>query len=382
MKTPPPLKESTPAAAPRDPGGAAAALVADDAELDSCMASLGATVGVDTEFMRVRTFYPVPALYQLAGDGGVVLVDAQAPARFTSLKALLLDPARLKIMHSCSEDLEVMARHLELRPVHVVDTQVAHAFLTPHFSASYAKLVEHYLGIGLPKHETRSDWLRRPLTPEQIAYAQEDAVHLGAIWTRQRQALAACGRLDWLIEDMQRTFAASEASPDTWYRSLRGAWRLSSGKLAVLRSLVRWRETEARRRDAPRTWVVADEALLAMARRDELDAEAAAQLLPRRVGARYGRALARAHRQGRDDPAPPPRLPSPLSRRAGETVKRLRAVAVAEAERLGMAPELTARKRDIEALVRYHREHGELPDSFRGWRRNLLGDAFRDLLAG
>ena len=203
------------------------ALVGEDEPLAAGIAALGSTVGVDTEFMRVRTFHPIPALYQLAADGGVMLVDAQAAATFAPLKALLLDPARRKVMHACSEDLEVIAVHLDLRPVNVFDTQLAHAFLAPEYSVGYVKLVDHYLGRTLSQHETRSDWLARPLSAAQLRYAREDAAFLVPIWERQRDALDRSGRLHWFEEDMRRVLSTLPETPDTWYRTIKGVWRLN-----------------------------------------------------------------------------------------------------------------------------------------------------------
>lgn len=364
--------------ADRRPGGDA--LVGHDEALAAGIAALGSTVGVDTEFMRVRTFHPIPALYQLAADDGVLLVDAQAAATFAPLKALLLDPTRAKVMHACSEDLEVIAVHLGLRPVKVLDTQLAHAFLTPEYSAGYVKLVDHYLGRALRQHETRSDWLARPLSDAQIRYAREDAAYLVPIWERQRDALDRCGRLQWFEEDMQRILSTLPETPDNWYRTIKGIWRLNRRELAVLRSLIRWRELEARRRDVPRAWVAADERLATLARRDELRPDDVASVLPRRVAARYGKALARAHRAGLADPEPPARIPPPLKQAATAAVKQMRRMVGETASRLGVAKELVARKRDLEALYRHYRDHQALPDWFGGWRAEVLGIALEDLL--
>ena len=356
------------------------ALVDHDEPLATGIDALGSTVGVDTEFMRVRTFHPIPALYQLAADGSVMLVDAQAAATFAPLKALLLDPARPKVMHACSEDLEVIAVHLDLRPVNVLDTQLAHAFLAPEYSAGYVKLVDHYLDRRLSQHETRSDWLARPLSGAQIRYAREDAGYLVPIWERQRDALDRSGRLHWFEEDMRRILATLPETPDTWYRTIKGAWRLNRRELAVLRSLARWRELEARRRDVPRAWVAADDRLASLARRDELRSSDVASVLPRRAAARYGNALARAHRAGLADAEPPARIPPPLKHAATAAVKEMRSLASETAARLGVAKELVARKRDLEALYRHYRDHRALPDWFDGWRAEVLGVALEELL--
>lgn len=355
-------------------------LITNDEAIAAAVDSFGAEVGMDTEFIRVRTFHPVAALYQIAGDDGVALIDATAPASFTALKNLLLDAQRVKIVHSCSEDFEVVARHLEIRPRAVVDTQLAHAFLSPTLSASYAALAKHYLGVQVGKQETRSNWLLRPLSAAQIAYARLDVAYLKPIWRAQREALHAAGRTDWFEEEM-RHVAAPAVPPERWYRNVKGAWRLKSGELAVLRSLVTWREREARRRDLPRAWTVRDEALFTMARWPCLTAEDVGKVLPERSGRRYAAALVEAHRRGREDPEPPPREPRPLSARGSALAKTLRDIALREAERLNIAPSLLAGKRDVEAAVRHHHDHGELPEHFHGWRRTVIGDPFNEVLA-
>lgn len=357
------------------------ALVATDDELALRVAKLGSPVGVDTEFMRVRTFYPIPALYQLGGEEGVTLVDAQAPATFQALTALLADGERVKVMHACSEDLEVINRQFALRPANVVDTQLAHAFLTPHFSASYAALVEHYLGIALQKHETRSDWLQRPLTQQQIAYACEDAAHLRDIWESERRALAANGRLAWFTEEMAGVLAKPALEPEQSYRAVSGLWRLSARELGVLRSLAAWRERLARSRDLPRAWLVRDPLLLTMAQREPLTEDDLASLLPKRAAVRFAPALLEAHRQGLADPSPPARPPKPLPRAGNDVVKKMQAVVRAAAERLGMAPELLARRRDLVSAYRCFQERGALTAHFDGWRADILHDALAQVLA-
>ena len=174
--------------------------------------------------------------------------------------------------------------------------------------------------------------------------------------------------------------AFAPETPDTWYRTVKGAWRLKTRQLAAFRALVRWREQEARRRDVPRAWVAGDDRLMVMARRDELRPGDVGDVLPRRVASRYGKALSRAHAEGVADTEPPPRIPAPLKQAASAVVKEMRRIAVEVSGELGMATELLARKRDLEALCRHYRDHGVLPESFVGWRAELLAGPFDELL--
>ena len=342
----------------------------------------GDIVGVDTEFMRTRTFYPIPALYQLGGADGVRLIDAQAQQSFASLRALLTDAARTKVMHACSEDMEMIDRHLGLRPAAVVDTQVAHAFLSPDISKSYAAVVEAYLGVDVSKRETRSDWLARPLSSRQLEYAKEDAAHLVPLWSRMRERLVARGRLPWFEDEMQTMLARPAPDPGDYYRGMKGAVRLRPANLSVLRSLATWREHEARRRDVPRGYVVRDEDLVAVAAAAPVSRDALRDRLPRGARRRYVEAIFSACARGwkEFESAPPDPLPRPLSRRQRALAKRMRDCVLAVSERLGLAPELLGRRRLIEACVRRFFATGDLPETLLGWRAPLIGERFLELL--
>ena len=119
-------------------------------------------VGIDTEFIRTRTFFPIAALYQIATEEEFAIVDPLRVSAWGEFKVLLEDASIVKVMHACSEDLEVFARHIGAKPANLFDTQVASAFLGSEFSPSYADLVKRYTGTQLDKHETRSDCLARP----------------------------------------------------------------------------------------------------------------------------------------------------------------------------------------------------------------------------
>ncbi len=96
----------------------------------------------------------------------------------------------VKVLHACSEDLEVLLRLTGKLPQPLFDTQLAAGYLNLGFSMGYSRLVQEVLGIELPKGETRSDWLQRPLSETQVSYAAEDAVHLAELFTACARACA------------------------------------------------------------------------------------------------------------------------------------------------------------------------------------------------
>src|SRR5690554_1631772 len=164
----------------------------------ACVALSNAeTLALDTEFFRESTFYPVPALLQLTAGDAVYLIDPQALEPTESLRALL-SGGPLKLLHASSEDLEVLDVWAGVAVAPVVDTQVAQGLLGEDPAIGYQRLVEHWTGVLLPKEETRSAWLERPLSEAQCLYAALDVVYLLEVWKRQRERLAELKRLAWL----------------------------------------------------------------------------------------------------------------------------------------------------------------------------------------
>ena len=143
-------------------------------------------VAVDTEFMRVDTFYPKAGLIQIGDGQRAFLIDPLLIGNWQPLADLLEDSGVVKVLHACSEDLEVLLRLTGKLPQPLFDTQLAAGYLNIGFSMGYSRLVQDVLGLDLPKGETRSDWLQRPLSETQVSYAAEDAVHLAELVVEHR----------------------------------------------------------------------------------------------------------------------------------------------------------------------------------------------------
>ncbi len=355
-------------------------LVTSDTVLADALSGAG-DVALDTEFMRTDTFFPIPALYQIATTTDLALIDATAELSFDPLMDALSDADRTVVMHACSEDIEVLKTHLGIFPRSLVDTQLAHAFVKAEFSKSYAALVEDYLGVALEKDETRSDWLKRPLTTKQLAYARDDVLHLLPLWAAIRAELERLGRFEWFEAEMDR-IGPNTALPEDYFRTMKGAWRLVPEALRTLKHLATWRELEARRRDVPRARTIRDEHLLTIATWQSISERDLAEVLPRGAVRRYGAALIETFDEAQADAEIPAAPEQPIKSREAAIVKELRGIASVVAEREGMAPELLARKRDVEAVFRSYRDQGTFPDWFGNWRHELIGEPFFTVLEG
>jgi len=345
-------------------------------------------VALDTEFMRVDTFYPKAGLLQVGDGQKAFLIDPLRVRDWQPLADLLEDPQVVKVVHACSEDLEVLLRLTGKLPQPLFDTQLAAGYLNIGFSMGYSRLVQDVLGLDLPKGETRSDWLQRPLSETQVSYAAEDAVHLAELFTALRPRLSD-DKYAWVLEDGAELVAQMrrEVEPQLLYREVKLAWKLSRQQLAVLRELSAWRELEARRRDLPRNRVLREHSLwpIAKTQPDSLSALAKIDDMHPRTLRQDGEFLLQLIKQAGSVPAEqyPPALPEPLPIEASAILKRLRAIGQAEGERLGIAPELMLRKKTLEALLKSGYPNGpyQLPDSLRGWRRERMGQALLDDLA-
>lgn len=353
-------------------------LIETEAALDTAVAQLASAdaIAVDTEFVRRTTFHARPGLLQLSAGHGEYLVDLVALPRPDALRELFLAAHPLKVMHSCGEDLEVLRQLFGDVPGSLFDTQVAAALLGHPLQLSYQKLVRELLDIEVPKDETCSDWCARPLSEAQLEYAALDVRHLLSVFHRLQASLSARGRSRWLDEECARLLADARAGTDpaTAYRAVSNAWRLDPEQLALLAQLVAWRDLAARASDKPRSHVVADNALFAIAQRRPASLQAlrtVAELHPSSLR-RYGNDLLGLVAT---PAAPVPPVPPPLPREARGLAGRLKDLVADVAKGEGLEPEVLIRRRHIESVIESLRDgDGELPPALRGWRRALVGE--------
>lgn len=342
-------------------------------------------IAVDTEFMRSQTYYPKPALVQVNDGSGNYLIDPLAIQNFAPLIELVTDRSVTKVLHSCSEDLEVFQTLLNCAPQNIFDTQMAAALVGYGFSTGYANLVQKVLNVDLPKGETRSDWLQRPLSQAQRLYAAIDVEYLLVVAEKLRRQLLDLERLSWLEEDAGQLGQAlpNNQNPETFYLRIKSAWKLKVNQLAVLQALAAWREQVAQRRDVPRNRVIKEHVLLSLA-----------QDQPQHLGElrKYEGMTERMIRSdgesvigiieetlARDESSWPELLPRPLPPGLTALQKSLKAEVTALAVQLQLAPEALMRKKDYENLVRHaakcvaRGEPAVVTPDLQGWRAQVVG---------
>ncbi|TLY64117.1 MAG: ribonuclease D [Gammaproteobacteria bacterium] len=169
-------------------------------------------VGLDTEFLRERTYRAQLCLVQLSSPGDAACVDPLALTDLTPLAGVLASSAVIKVMHASRQDLEVLMPSTGLvRPV--FDTQIAAALTGLPAQIGYAEAVRRLLGQQLAKSHTRTDWSRRPLSSEQLEYALDDVRYLLPLAARLEEELGRLGRLEWLAEELSSGASAAPWTP-------------------------------------------------------------------------------------------------------------------------------------------------------------------------
>lgn len=338
---------------------------------------------IDTEFLRENTYYPEFCLLQLAGERTLACIDPLKIKHLEPLWELLYQPHITKVFHAGRQDLEIFY-HLHGRlPQPLFDTQVAAPLLGYPEQIGYANLVSEILGVTLEKGHSRTDWSRRPLSPQQVEYAADDVRYLAPMYLRIREKLMALGRLEWLDEDFcHLSDPATYANPpgEAW-RRIKGARKLKGRQLAILRRLAAWREELARQENRPRGWILKDDLLCHIARLKPQTPQALAQLrgLGEKTLKRHGETICRLVNAAASEAMEPlPARPPTLSSEQEALLDLLNAVVRLQAAYHQITPSVLASRKDLELFLSTP-NHSRLAQ---GWRKKLVGNALQDLLEG
>ena len=331
-------------------------------------------IGLDTEFMRERTYYAQLCLMQLSFGDSAVCIDTLALADLSALCTVLRAPAARKVLHAARQDLEVL-HPLTGTLRGLFDTQVAAALIGMPAQVGYGELVKRLLGRSLHKSQTRTDWSRRPLTPAQLTYALDDVLYLPPLAQQLEAQLVSLGRHHWFEEEMAELEATEsfKLEPDDAWRRLKGLAELDEARRGVAAALAAWRERRAAATDRPRNWVLPDAALRAIVARVPRSLGDLASITELPAGTRHHAGeeilglIAALALPATLPPLPPRRRPDPAE---GETVRRLAQLTQQTGHELGIAPEILATRREMERLVAGVRDEGPLA----GWRRAVIGE--------
>jgi len=289
-----------------------------------------------------------------------------------ALMPALTAPGSRKIIHAARQDLEAVYLTSKQVISPVFDTQIAAACIGLKPQIGYAELVKTLLDITVPKGQTRTDWSKRPLTHEQLVYAADDVLHLGAIADELTRRLGELGRSEWAREDCAGLEDRELYEPDpaqAWTR-LRGVAQLAPEPRARARAIAVWREKLARERDLPRAWILSDPAIFAIAHANPKTAAALEALEP--MNGKFAATLLAALEESAGT-APTDVEPVQDSRPTPEQkalLERLIKIADARAVELQVSAEVLAPRGELKALAMGKRDTHALT----GWRKQEIGE--------
>jgi len=339
-------------------------------------------LAIDTEFVRERTYHPRPCLLQLCWEDQLACIDLLKLGLPPDIEELLMAPAITKVLHSARQDLELMFLMIGQVPGPIFDTQIAAAMIGFQEQCGYGTAVQKILGIDLEKGHARTDWSRRPLSPEQISYAADDARYLVPLYRRLIEMLEEQGRSDWPQEDFSALLDSGlyAPNPQLAFRRVKGWRRLQGADLFFLQALALWREEQAIGQDRPRKWILTDDALIELARRrpGDHDELLAIKSVPTAVRQRHGDHLVDLlTAEGGDPQLPATDYDLRLSKSESALAGRLNTIVDRLAKENHIAAAMLATRAEIKKLVSGCRDAKVL----RGWRLELVGRRLLEELA-
>lgn len=335
-------------------------------------------LGIDTEFIREKTFFAHLCLLQIATADKIYCVDPLAGNPMQSFWEQSFENPW--VVHSARQDIEVIYQTAGAMPARLFDTQIAAALLGMQPQMGYAGLVKELFGVDIPKTHTRADWSQRPLPDALLHYAVEDVEYLLPAYELLCERLEKAGRREWAEQDSRLLLDESlyEVDQTQAVQRLKGARNLQGRRRSAAERLAVWREAEAARRNRPRQWILRDSALLQVA--IELPETTAAlqriEGLPGKLADRAGDELLAIVAQSAQDnhDYEPPSVPNERQKKLLKTMQ----TAVANCARdLGISPELVAPRKELSAAIIAGSTDSRV---FRGWRRELIGEQLLRLL--
>lgn len=331
-------------------------------------------LGIDTEFVRERTWRADLGLVQLSDGERVWLVDPLKTGPLHAFASLFENHSITKVLHAPSEDLDVLLYTTDSVPDPLFDTQTACAMLGESLQMGYHKTVEWLLGIIVEKGETRSNWLKRPLRPAQLHYAALDVCLLPVMHRLLEAKLVELGRLEWLEEDCTRLLEKALAPVEiehTWKR-INGNTRLDGTALAILQSLARWRDEEAEKRNLARGFVIKDTALMTIANQHPRSLTELSELdiwHPNAIQ-RHGNTIISIIDHILDQGITA-RSPDALMPEHRQMMNEMRKLITKKASALSIEPAVLASKRELESLILSPPDE-PLSERFMGWRHDII----------
>ena len=340
---------------------------------------------LDTEFHREKTYFPQLALVQIATSQRIVIIDPL----MVDMKLLrpLFDGPGMCVLHAAQQDLDVMAQSCGYIPSRMLDTQLCAGFLG-YSQPSLASLLQSYLKVIVPKGDRLTDWLRRPLTKDQLVYAASDVAYLAEMSNIIFNELEERGRMQWAMdacEELRVRPTGPNPPEDAWLR-VKDVRTLKGKSRWVAQAIAEWRENRAMDLDLPPRHVLSDIAILGIAQKAPRTADDMMQsrgVDHRHVNGPQGRALLEAvqlgvQRSTQGELSFPAHDGDDLDKSMRPAATLVSAWVTELARQSSLDAGLLGTRKDINDLL------GGAPGArmSEGWRADIVGRDIEDLVAG
>lgn len=346
----------------------------------------GKPIALDIEEDREHRYRPSVALIQITIEDRDFVIDPlalSAPVFLPVIESLCLTASRV-IMHGCRNDVTGLKRDFGVGPNAVGDTQTASRFLGAD-AFGLAALLDARFGVTLNKSVRRSNWLTRPLSEKQIAYAREDTRYLLNLWSLLEAEVDAAGWTDALDEEcsgLAELYPEPSIFDPLGWRRAKGAKQLTDTQQYRAAALWRWRDQVARSQNRHQSRTLAPWAVVHLAKSGAAAVEAGtAKGLPPRLTGPQRAALIRALEDPKEIA-----LKRPRGQRAKATVSsdvldarmsRLSTWRTDASEETGFEAGFIAPRSVLESIARADidspEEYAELP-GIRVWRATRWAD--------
>ena len=361
--------------------------ITQQADLDTVLALMaqGGVYGLDTEFIKVDTFWPKLGVFQINVNNHIFLLDGTTLDLAHFWQKIFA--AQQNIFHACSEDIDLIYHYADKQPlVNVFDTQVALSFLGHGLQVSYQNALKLILNIDIDKDQTRSDWLARPLSAAQIEYAANDVLYIMQLADELKAELKAKNLYGYMLEDCQHLTQeiALETPQEKLYTDV-GNYRHSRKQLMQLQQLSVWREEMVKAVNQPRSFILKNSTLNDLV---ETNPKNIFQLsgikdIRQNVIREHGKTILDLLKFIPEANEWPLRLARPIRHSSQGITQAVDELIEHIAQQCAVPKEVLMRKRWLNALYQHVVFHGDeqtLPAYLLGWRYEILTKPLIQLL--
>ncbi|ENU91461.1 Ribonuclease D [Acinetobacter sp. neg1] len=332
---------------------------------------------LDTEFIKVDTLYPKLGVCQINLNGQILLLDGAA-LDLTSFWPKIF-AAQQNIFHACGEDIDLIYHYADQKPLNnVFDTQIAMAFLGHGLQVSYQNALKTCLNIDIEKDQTRSDWLARPLSQEQMSYAANDVLYLTKLADTLKNDLKVKGLYQYVLEDCQNLTKeiAMETPLAELYTDI-GNYRHSRRELMQLQQLSIWREQITKALNQPRSFILRNGTMIDLVEKNPRNTFQLAKIKDIRpnVVREHGKTILDLLKFLPPENEWPLRMARPIKNNSKEVAPKIDALIANVVLQTGIPKEVLLRKKWMNAIyehVVFHLDEQSLPNYLMGWRYDLL----------